>query len=168
MSLWSVSKLFHMHNQDIRHAANQMLQFLVLFLAFIAFHLDHLWLTVKTHTSIKIDMNILFRTLYTFRFWVDFDVCGEAYITFWEVKPIHIDPEVFALGYPVNRNIFLRNLTTFFEVVLINIEYQSLGLAKNTTEFSWIQKSYDVRSLFFWKHFCASLLQIFNISLHYS
>lgn len=123
MSLWSVSKLLHMHNQDIRHTAYQMLQLLVLFLTLITFHLYHLWLAVKTHASVKADMDIFFWTLYAFRLCIQIDVSGETDVTFWEVNPIHIDPEIFTLGYPVYRNFFLRYFTATFKTILLDVDY---------------------------------------------
>jgi hypothetical protein len=47
MSLRRISKLFHVNNEDIGHAPNQMLQMLVLLLAFIAGHLDHFSLAME-------------------------------------------------------------------------------------------------------------------------
>lgn len=118
MSLWCIPKLFHMHNQYIRHTSDWVLQILIWLLAGVALHLHSLRMTIKLDTLLKTYLLLLPGVFDCSRKRVDLYIWTEWGITLRKVYPIDINPKGALFGWPDNRNILVKILATWGNISL--------------------------------------------------
>ena len=168
MSFRCISKLLHMHNQYVGHTLDQMLKILILFLAFLAFHLHYLSLAVQLHAGLEArhlllpsKINVSWKGIYL-------DVWAKHGVTLCEVYPIYVNRVIFPLFYPSKRNIAFQNLTT--KAYVFDIHVVLLDLFQTKSAFMLVvYKSYQIvaslsASLSLWSRILA--FEMINTPFH--